>query len=380
MTVADRLSPLEDLWLSYDPEHPADRHAIAVENAFGQIHRHSVRLPLPVPWPHNPPTAAPQFLTDPADRLHQFAGFDAVVITWTAAEAAALAALFTPGHLPSTWGNLRDDGTYAKLVTGGRAPFRDSQPDMAAYFHSLCLYMPATIGKARVLCIKSGLHPAYCGPAVPLVKLIGQICEQVKPRLLITTGTAGGIGAGIHLGDVIVAQQVRFDCQTQFKSEPWAKAVYRTSHLPKDCFRYVSDKMMSANGIKLPGMDPKGHLVIYQPDGSDTDPTIVTTDFFAFDDSTNHFGLEELGQACEMGDAQVARAMQSYPKIAFHAIRCASDPQIPNPTGDIHAAEKAAGETYLRYGVFTCAGSLIACWSVIDGFFNSQPNQRKNSP
>lgn len=63
---------------------------------------------------------------------------------------------------------------------------------------------------------------------------------------------------------------------------------------------------------------------------------VVTTDFFGFDDSTNHFKLQGLGRVCEMGDAMVAEALQQYPGVDWYAIRNASDPQIPNPDNNIH--------------------------------------------
>lgn len=82
-------------------------------------------------------------------------------MTWTAAEAAALAALFTPEFLPSRWYEYRHNvADYIPLVTGARAPFKDPAPDMARYYHSLGLYFPCTVGGARVLLFKSGLHLA----------------------------------------------------------------------------------------------------------------------------------------------------------------------------------------------------------------------------
>ena len=82
-------------------------------------------------------------------------------MTWTAAEAAALAALFTPEFLPSRWYVYRHNvADYIPLVTGARAPFKDPAPDMARYYHSLGLYFPCTVGGARVLLFKSGLHLA----------------------------------------------------------------------------------------------------------------------------------------------------------------------------------------------------------------------------
>ena len=92
-------------------------------------------------------------------------------------------------------------------------------------------------------------------------------------------------------------------------------------------------------------------------------------DFFGFDDSTNHYKLQGLGQACDMGDAMVGNAFQQFPKVKWHAIRNASDPQIPNPSNNIEEAKQEAGKIYAAYGAFTTAASVIATWAVIQASF-----------
>jgi len=92
---------------------------------------------------------------------------------------------------------------------------------------------------------------------------------------------------------------------------------------------------------------------------------VVTTDFFAFDDSTDYYKLQGLGRACDMGDAMVGNALKSFPHISWYSIRNASDPQIPNPNNDINEANKEAAQIYASYGGLTTAASLIATWAVI---------------
>jgi hypothetical protein len=113
---------IDDLILNYDPESPAERFREAGLPAA--LKSSTGRLPGPVPWPQgHAPTAAP--LPQPpaeTDDLSRFRGYDAVVVTWTAAEAAALAALFTPEFLPSRWYEYRHNvADYIPLVTGARA-------------------------------------------------------------------------------------------------------------------------------------------------------------------------------------------------------------------------------------------------------------------
>jgi hypothetical protein len=360
-----RVDP-EDLRLNYNPEAPQQRFkAAGVEAA---LMSESERLPSPVPWPAaTKPTPKPQH-PQPAesDDLSKFAGYEAVVVTWTAAEAAALAALFTPGFPTTAWYEYRHNvQSYIPLVTGPKAPFNDTQADMARYYHSMGLYFPCQIGKARVLLMKSGLHLDYDGPQCPVKKLMTEIVQTVKPKLFITTGTGGAIGKQVLLGDVVLAGHTRFDCTTQFKAEPWATTSYETSPLPAGTLKAITPALTEVNAKRVVNGNPKPKMWATSAD------TIVTTDFFGFDDSTDHYKLQGLGQCCDMGDAMIGNAMQQFSSVKWHAIRNASDPQIPNPTGNIQTALEESTEIYSKYGVFTTAASVIATWAVIQASFPS---------
>src|SRR5439155_25655759 len=103
----------------------------------------------------------------------------------------------------------------------------------------------------------------------------------------------------------------------------------------------------------------------YPKTAASTSPNIVTTDFFAYDDTNNSSGLQELGNACEMGDAVLGLAMQSRADgPTWLAIRNASDPQmdgsLPKPQRDAQA-----GRIYQRYGTFTTARSVLATLGII---------------
>ena len=355
---------VEDLRLNYDPENPQERFkAAGVASAFLSA---SERLPSMVPWPAaTKPTPEPLSTTPPdSEDLTKFKGYDAVVVTWTSAEAAALAALCTPGFKVSQWYEYRHNvDSYIPLVTGNRAPFNDKQADMARYYHRLGLNFPCRIGKARVLLMKSGLHLDYDGPKYPLRKMVTEVVQAVEPKLFITTGTGGGIGADVSLGDVIIAGHTKFHCVTQFKSEPWATTSYPASPLPAGAISAITPALTKVNASKVKGGRPVPKMWDTAQD------TIVTTDFFGFDDSTNHYKLQGLGQACDMGDAMVGNALQQFPKVKWHAIRNASDPQIPNPSNNIEEAKQEAGKIYAAYGAFTTAASVIATWAVIQASF-----------
>lgn len=136
----------------------------------------------------------------PRHRRHpEFRPCRAAPMTWTAAEASAMATLFTPGYPISDWYEYRYDiAAFIPLVTGKDSPFNDTSKEMARYYRSLGLYFPCTIGNARVLLIKSGLHLDYDGPKT-LKQMVAGVAQAVAPKLFITTGTGGGIGADVIL-------------------------------------------------------------------------------------------------------------------------------------------------------------------------------------
>jgi hypothetical protein len=357
---------VHDIKLNFNPEAPQERFkAAGLEAAL--VEKASDRLPSAIPWPAGKvPTAAPLAkMPAPTEDLTKFQGYDAVVVTWTSAEAATLASLFTPGYKTSDWYEYRHNiAAYVPLVTGNRAPFNDIQPDMARYYQSLGLYFPCKIGNAKVLVFKSGLHLDYDGPATPVRKLMDEIATAVKPKIFITTGTGGGIGADVALGDVVIAGLTRFDCTTQFKNEPWKTATYNTTPVPDKALKAITPALTSVNAARVPNARPNPKIWSASTDA------IVTTDFFGFDDSTDHYKLQGLGRACDMGDAMVGQALQAHSNLKWFAIRNASDPQMPNLNDNLEAANKAAAEIYAKYGAFTTAASVIASWAVIDAIIN----------
>jgi len=352
---------VDDVILNYDPAAPHRRfHAMGLRTLAPEA-----ALPRPVPWPAGTaPAPAPlNPAPAPADDLTRFAGYDAVIVTWTAAEASALATLMSPGYGTADWYEYRHNvAAYIPLVTGAKAPFKDKSSEMARYYHSLGLYFPCTVGAKKILLFKSGLHLDYDGPAYPVQRLMAEIAQAVAPKLFITTGTGGGIGANVKLGDVVIAGTVRFDCQTQFKSEPWANASYTTSALPAGALAALTPALTGVNAAKIPGARATPEFF------SGAAGTVVTTDFFAFDDSTDYYKLQGLGQACDMGDAMVANALQNFPSIKFYSIRNASDPQIPNSENNITKASQQAAQIYAEYGGLTTAASVIASWAVVNSF------------
>ena len=92
---------------------------------------------------------------------------------------------------------------------------------------------------------------------------------------------------------------------------------------------------------------------------------MVTTDFFGFDTSDNHYGLKGLGDLSEMGDAvlgMVASQMSAPPR--WLAVRNVSDPQI-KAEGTLAQQSNLAAQIYKGFGRWSTVCSAIVCWALV---------------
>jgi nucleoside phosphorylase len=353
------------LWLiNFDPERPqAQFFATATEAMLAaQQMVPAVPVPWPAKWSPRPdPLAAAPAEDAPLPRR------DVLIVTWTVGEARTLAKLLTGDNYDDWYQYRHNLDTFVPKVTGPRAPFNTKK--LVRYYHSLGLYFPARIGNVPVLAYKSGLHMAYDGPAIPVVDLWKQIIAEVQPKVVITTGTGGGIGSDVLLGDVVIAAATRFHLTgSVMGSKPFHDTSYPTSQVDIAAVRsLVTQDLLKPNGDRL--QDPRIPMMIY-PDADAAN--IVSTNGFAFDDSTNYFKLQGLGKCCDMGDATLGLAVGTGNGISWHAIRNASDPQILNSNNDISSAAATAKTIYGQYQLVTTAGSVVASWAVVASLFPEQ--------
>jgi hypothetical protein len=312
----------------------------------------------PIPWPvGKAPT--PQPLPKAPSANSPLPQADYVVVTWTVEEAKALADTLTPGY-PSTaaWYPYAHNFTtqYLPIIQKG-APSLESK--------RLGSYFLTSIAGKTVLCMKSELHFSTDGPKMPIAKLWEQIIAEAQPKLLITTGTAGGIGSQVELGDVLCGVSVRFDCLKKFASQPFHSSEYPCSILAHPSAP-VAEQLFLANTSHLPTAS-RPPMIFTQTTTIMPVPDVVTTDFFAFDDSSNTYGLQGLGGTVEMGDAVLGLVISQMTAGApkWVAIRNASDPQIDDSALTVEQAASKASQIYEKFGYWTTIPSAITCWSVI---------------
>ena len=179
------------------------------------IMRASTRAP--IPWPVGeapaPVAAAAPEAGAPLPRC------DVLVVTWTVEEAKSLADTLTPGF-PSKgawWPYIHLFANYRPLIRNGAPALKSNR---------LGSWFPTSIAGKKVICFKSELHMSQDGVKLPVAKLWAQLIEETGAKLIITTGTAGGIGADVVLGDVVVASSVRFDCMKSFADTAFHQSIY----------------------------------------------------------------------------------------------------------------------------------------------------------
>jgi nucleoside phosphorylase len=115
-------------------------------------------------------------------------------------------------------------------------------------------------------------------------------------------------------------------------------------------------------------MDQNRGPVIWR-DSARKPAQVITTDFFAFDDADDHYGLrayDSKARAVEMDDAALALACSELDAPpSWISVRNASDPQMTG--GDLETEKKNASAIYEKYGYWTSIGSAVTCWALAAG-------------
>jgi len=336
--------------IDFDSESPAGLQFLAFTTATG-LSRYK-----DVPWPKG---LAPE--TGPAPSGNHDSPLpraDVLLVTWTVDEGHALSRVLTPGE-----DSHNDYFSYTHNFSSLSQKMRKGCPALEA--KRLGAYWTTTIGKQSVVVFKSDSHMSQDGPELPNIDVWTQIIDEVQPKLVITTGTAGGIGKDFEVGDVIVSPIVRFDCTSKFKKEPFAQAHYQSTKPNRAYFR-TAKSLFKVNAAQLP-KDNTRLPKIFQVAPTALDASVVTTDFFGFDTSDNHYKLQGLGDVCEMGDAVLglvaSRMGENAPR--WLAIRNVSDPQIKSDGLSLSQQAAIAAQIYKGFGRWSSVCSAIACWASV---------------
>lgn len=332
--------------IDFDSEGPEGRAFLAFTSATG-LSRFT-----DIPWPSNAPVAD---RTARRGRDGALPKADVLVVTWTADEGHALSRVLTPGK------DSRND--YLSYTHHYDAISRDMKPGCPARLaRRLGAYWTGRIGAKSVVYFKSDSHMSQDGPKLPNQKVWAQIIQETNAKLVITTGTAGGIGGQFEVGDVVVSPLVKFDCQKTFRRLNGLR--YSSSAPNTNCFA-VAKTLFKANAGQLPRDNTRPPAVTTVA-LNQLNSGILTTDFFGFDTSNNFYKLEGQGDAVEMGDAVLGMVAKTMGEKAprWIAVRNVSDPQI-KPEGTIREQARMAAQIYKAFGRWSTVSSAIVCWALI---------------
>jgi hypothetical protein len=344
--------------IDFDSEGPEGQAFFAFSRATG-LSRFTE-----IPWPKG---LAPK--TDAKARKGRSGALpraDVLVVTWTVDEGHALSRVLTPGK------DSRDDYVpYTHNFDVISKKMRKGCPAMNA--GRLGAYWTTTIGKKQVVVFKSESHLSQdtkvapkAGETLPNEDVWRQIIDEVRPSLVITTGTAGGIGTECQVGDVVVSPIVTFDCQKWLKKEPFRSTSYKDRGISKRNFA-MARALMKANADQLPPDNKRPPRI---ETATNQAATVLTTDFFGFDTSANTYGLKDMGAVSEMGDAVLGLLSTrpdwpgDMPRPTWVAVRNVSDPQIKSE-GTLKEQAHAAAQIYKAFGRWSSVCSAIVCWALI---------------
>ena len=262
---------------------------------------------------------------------------DVLVVTWTVDEGHALSRVLTPGF------DSRDDWVaYTKNFDEIATHMVPQAPARQA--HRLGTYWTTSIGERTVTLFKSDSHMSQDGPDLVNAVVWKQIIEDTQPRLVISTGTGGGIGPTAEVGDVIVSRFVTFDCQQTFKrldGQSYACLTATSTARLK-----AAHELFAANQKFLPVDNTRSPLISV---ATNPESGILTTDFFGFDNTANTYGLQGKGALSEMGDAVLGMVANEMGTEApsYVIVRNVSDPEIDS-TGESLRAASDHGRGHLQ--------------------------------
>lgn len=308
----------------------------------------------PIPWPEGlAPCPAPydRSADQPLPRA------DVVVVTWTVAEGQALADVLTPGLPSVSWKPYAHQWKAYEPQLTSRSPARQAG----------CLGYVATvkIGNVSVLLLKSELHLATDAISAPVVALWQQIVDEARPTLVITTGTAGGVGTATQLGDVFVVTNAKFNCTKDFKAKPWAQQLFTGAAIHADSHAGSFGALTAPNAGHLFPVATRPPVLTFGAAAGG----VETVDYFGFANTTDSYGIVRNysdARTEEMDDATLPLALAQLPSPPLWcSIRNASDPQVSSDIGDLEAQRRWANQVYKKYGYWTTIGSAIATWTVI---------------
>lgn len=314
---------------------------------------------------------------------------DVLILGSTIAELRALADVLTPGHARGTWHryNRGFEQRYLPQIRPGAPALRSRR---------LGSWLLTGVGDVDVLCFKSELHLSQDGvltgpgtATLPLKELLHQLLDEVRPRLVLSLGTAGAVTGDKELGDVLVTRAACFSCGAEYEAEAWNGMTFSSDWELPTARLDDAEEMMRRHAIELiePAFAPPTKRFLPETplsmseaanrpriyvDGRDLPARqpVLTRDFFDFGTTADELGSE--GCAIELGDAVLGLACsERLQPPAWASVRCISHPQInadlqsDPPRLDMQTHWTVWYEQ--AFGYWSGVMAAIAAWGIVAG-------------
>jgi hypothetical protein len=319
---------------------------------------------------------------------------DVLIILYTEDETRALLDVFTGNNAwtparRQQWNGYGHNFSQFKPIIEGIEGDTALEEGLFGYLSAI------KIGASNVVLFKSELHPKQNGDKLPFVPVIQQLVNELKPSLVLSTGTAGAIGSHVQCGDVVITSAARFHVQDTYPTYPQINALSasdgqltNTVALNPTYLKYAAanltqlslpgltscyERLQSSSGygfVQKPVAPPAIYVTGSQPVPGPQPMDIVSADYLTVDDSTDLEGLQALGAMNDTDDAFAffAIAQMTGAKPAWVSVRNASEPQIVTPAGSSQETIKSlAGNIYGIYQYCTTLNSAFACWGIVAG-------------
>jgi nucleoside phosphorylase len=301
----------------------------------------------------------------------------AVVITWADAEWAAMQQVFCGSGSAMPYSE-RTRGTWP-----GWQKFASDLPSGApSGWDYWGYYRLVTLGGTSVLLFKSNTHLDYPGAAY-LETLTQLLVEQVKPKLIMSIGTAGGAQPADHIGTVrAVSAGALYEPDEPQASWPvyangWrgSSAILGNAQFSRMLFAVPTHSndlesfcqefnQLYKTSYTVAQLDPGGlNLGDATPqidNQTGSAAALLTTPSFVVGATSGNY---QNYAAIEMDDAIIGKAL-SASKTAFAFVRNISDP-VQNAALPAAAQGRWGSAVYDACGFYTSFNGALTAWALL---------------
>jgi nucleoside phosphorylase len=321
--------------------------------------------------------SAPTLLTTPSS----LPAADVVVITWAEAEWAAMQHVFVQSSQSMSYSSASTSswsGWVKYIASMPAAPSSDSDWSYWGY------YRLVSVNGTKVLLFKSNTHLDGPGESY-LAEMIQRLIQGVKPKLIMSIGTAGGSRLNDHIGTINVV-----NAATMYSSSEPASSWPTYSSTFSPVWSIVQNAKFSSLLFPIPATSSNLQTLASQFNSNyGTSYTLSTLNVDGLCTPTNLPALNNLTASgtplltastfvtgntsgdyanyavIEMDDAVIAETCKQS-SIPFCFVRNVSDP-AQNASLPSSVQGNWGSAVYDVFGFYTSYNGALVAWAIIEG-------------